>query len=48
MRLLNSNDSADCSANTDEVDLHWSEWVLVSLAFVVFCSMILHTIYSGM
>ena len=48
MRFLDTNDSADCSANTDEFHLHWSEWVLMSLAFVVFCSMILHTIFSGM
>ncbi len=50
MRFLNSNDLADRSrARTDELHLHWSEWLLVSFAFVVLCSMILHTIfYSGM
>jgi hypothetical protein len=48
--MLGSNEARNrTEAGSTECKLHWSEWLLISFAFLVIGSMILHTIvYSGM
>jgi hypothetical protein len=48
--MLGSNEAQSrTKVVSAEFKLHWSEWLLISFAFLVLGSMILHTVvYSGL